>query len=141
MIITKSLHISRDFPGGSDGKVSVYNAGDLSLIPGSGRSSGEGNDNPLQYSCLENPVDGRAWLATVCRVARSQTRLHDFTLPYLTLPVSTFLLLFIYSVILLFQKMFFHTTLFYESFLLSLILSLYIQMFYLIKYFWPQKKF
>ena len=62
------------------------------------------------------------------------------TSPYLTLPVSTFLLLFIYSVILLFQKMFFHTTLFYESFLLSLILSLYSHMFYLIKYFWPQKK-
>ena len=48
-------------PGGSDGKASVYNAGDLGLIPGLGRSSGEGNGNPLQYSCLENPMDGRAW--------------------------------------------------------------------------------
>ena len=47
------------FPGGSDGKVSAYNAGDL--IPGRGRSSGEGNGNPLQYSCLENPIDGGAW--------------------------------------------------------------------------------
>ena len=47
-----------DFPGGSDGKASAYNAGDLGLIPGSGRSSGEGNGNPLQYSCLENPMDG-----------------------------------------------------------------------------------
>ena len=47
-----------NFPGGSDGKVSVYNAGDLGLIPGSGRSSGEGNGNPLQYSYLENPMDG-----------------------------------------------------------------------------------
>ena len=46
-----------DFPGGSDGKASVYNAGDWGLIPGWGRSSGEGNGNPLQYYCLENPMD------------------------------------------------------------------------------------
>ena len=46
---------------GSDGKASVYNAGDLGSIPGSGRSSGEGNGNPLQYCCLENPMDGGAW--------------------------------------------------------------------------------
>ena len=46
-----------DFPGGSDGKVSAYNARGLSSIPGSGRSPGEGNGNPLQYSCLENPMD------------------------------------------------------------------------------------
>ena len=45
------------FPGGSDGKESAYNAGDLGLIPGSGRSPGEGNGNPLHYSCLENPID------------------------------------------------------------------------------------
>ena len=45
------------FPGGSDGKVSAYSAGDLGSIPGSERSSGEGNGNPLQYSCLENPMD------------------------------------------------------------------------------------
>ena len=50
-----------DFPGGSDGKVSVYNVGDLSWIPGSGGFPGEGNGNPLQYSCLENPMDGGAW--------------------------------------------------------------------------------
>ena len=50
--------VVRDFPGGSDGKASAYNAGDLGSIPGSGRSPGEGNSNPLQYSCLENPVDG-----------------------------------------------------------------------------------
>ena len=48
------------FPGGSDGKASVYNAGDQGLIPGSGRSPGEGNGNPLQYSCLENSMDGGA---------------------------------------------------------------------------------
>ena len=46
-----------DFPGGSDGKASAYNAGDPGLIPGLGRSSGERNVNPLQYSCLENPMD------------------------------------------------------------------------------------
>ena len=44
------------FPGGSDGKESASNAGDLGSIPGSGRSSGEGNGNPLQYTCLENPI-------------------------------------------------------------------------------------
>ena len=49
------------FPGGSDGKVSAYNAGDLGSISGSGRSPGERNVNPLQYSCLENPMDGGAW--------------------------------------------------------------------------------
>ena len=45
------------FPGGSDGKASAYNEGDPGSIPGLGRSSGEGNGNPLQYSCLENPMD------------------------------------------------------------------------------------
>ena len=59
-----------DFPGGSDGKVSVYNAGDLGLIPGLGRIPGEGNGNPLQYSCLENPKDGGAWWAAVHGFAR-----------------------------------------------------------------------
>ena len=48
-------------PGGSDGKASACNAGDLGSIPGSGRSPGEGNGNPLQYSCLENPMDREAW--------------------------------------------------------------------------------
>ena len=50
-----------DFPGGSDGKASAYNAGDPGSIPGLGRSPGEGNGNPLQYSCLENPIDRGAW--------------------------------------------------------------------------------
>ena len=49
------------FPGGSDGKASAYSVGDSGLIPGLGRSSGEGNGNRLQYSCLENPMDGGAW--------------------------------------------------------------------------------
>ena len=64
----------RDFPGGSDVKASAYNAGDPGSIPGSGKSSGEGNGNPLQYSCLDNPMDGGAWWATVHR-----TGLSDFT--------------------------------------------------------------
>ena len=51
----------KDFPGGSDGKASVYDMGDLGLIPGSGRFPGEGNGNPFQYSCLENPMVGGAW--------------------------------------------------------------------------------
>ena len=50
---------SLGFPGGSEGKVSACNAGDLGSIPGSGRSPGEGNGNPLQYSYLENPMDGQ----------------------------------------------------------------------------------
>ena len=49
------------FPGGSDGKEVAYDAGDPGLIPGSGRSPGEGLGNPLQYSCLENPMDRGAW--------------------------------------------------------------------------------
>jgi len=49
------------FLGGSDGKASACNTGDLNLIPGSGRSPGEGNGNPLQYSCLENSMDEGAW--------------------------------------------------------------------------------
>ena len=68
-----------DFPGGLEGKASAFNAGDLGSIPGWGRSPGEGNGNPLQYSCLENPMDGEAWWATVHGVTKSWTRLSDFT--------------------------------------------------------------
>ena len=60
-------------PGGLDDKESASNEGHLGLIPGSGRSPGEGNGNPLQYSCLENPVDGGAWQATVRGVAELDT--------------------------------------------------------------------
>ena len=59
------------FPGVSGGKASVYNAEDLGSIPGSGRSPREGNGNPLQYYCLENPMDRGAWQATVHGVAKS----------------------------------------------------------------------
>jgi len=59
-----------DFPGGSDGKASVYNVGDLGSSPGSGRFPGEGNGNPLQYSCLENLMDGGAW----CRLLSMESQ-------------------------------------------------------------------
>ena len=61
------------------GKESAYNSGDLGSIPGLGRSPGEGNGNPLQHSCLENPMDGGAWQATVHGVAKSRTQLTDLT--------------------------------------------------------------
>ena len=61
------------FPDGSEVKASACNAGDPGLIPGSERSPGEGNGNLLQYSCLENPVDGGAWQSTVHGVAKSWT--------------------------------------------------------------------
>ena len=60
-------------PDGSDGKESMYSEGDPGSISGSGRSPGEGNGNPLQYSCLENPMDRGAWWATVHWVSKSQT--------------------------------------------------------------------
>ena len=68
-----------DFPGGSDGKASGYNVGDLGSIPGSGRSPGEANGNPLQYSCLENPMDGGGWGAAVHGIAKSRSQLSSLT--------------------------------------------------------------
>ena len=67
-----------EFPGVSDGKASAQNEGDPGLIPGLGRSPGEGNGNPLQDSYLENSMDGGAWWATVHGVAKCQTRLSNF---------------------------------------------------------------
>ena len=61
------------FPGGSEIKASACNEGDMGSIPGSGRSPGEENGNPLKYSRLENPIDGGAWWATVHGVAKSRT--------------------------------------------------------------------
>ena len=72
-----SRKMLRGFPGGSDGKESACSTGDLSSIPGSGRSPGEGNGNPLQYSCLKNSMDRGAWWATIHGVTKSQTRLSD----------------------------------------------------------------
>ena len=71
--------IELDFRGGSDSKESACNTGDPGSVPGSGRSPGEGNGNPLQYSDLENPMDGGSWQATVHGVTKSWTRLSDFT--------------------------------------------------------------
>ena len=65
------------FPDGSVGKESARNAGDLGSIPGSGRSPGEGNGNPLQYSCLQNSMDRGAWWITVHGVTKSWTQLRD----------------------------------------------------------------
>ena len=74
------------FPGGSDGKESACNTGDLGSIPGCGRSPGEGYGNPLQYSCLENSIDGGVWRAIVhgviesdmTNVTNTHTHLRDF---------------------------------------------------------------
>ena len=70
MMHTAQVKIQWGFPGGSEVQVSACSAGDLGSIPGSVRSPGEGNGNPLQYSCLENPMDRGAWRATVHGVAK-----------------------------------------------------------------------
>ena len=75
-VVFNHLHIFF-IPGGSVGKESACNAGYPGLIHGSGRSPGEGNDNPFQDSCLENPMDRGAWWATVLGVAKSRSRLND----------------------------------------------------------------
>ena len=67
------------FPGGSDSRESACSVGDPGSIPGVGRSPGEENGNPLQYSCLGNPTERGAWWATVPEVIKSQTQLNDFT--------------------------------------------------------------
>ena len=71
--------VKRGFPRGSDSKESACNAGDLVSIPGSGRFSGEGNGNTLQYSCLGNPMDRGAWQATVHGVSESDMTEHVHT--------------------------------------------------------------
>ena len=70
------------FPGGTYGKESALNVKDTGSIPESGRSPEEGHANPLQYSCLENPIDGGAWWAAVHWVAKSWTQLSDFTFTF-----------------------------------------------------------
>ena len=74
----KTVHLApMGFPGDSDSKESACNTGNTGLIPELGRSPGEGNDNPLQYSCLGNAMDREAWWATVHEVAKSWTQLND----------------------------------------------------------------
>ena len=77
MNIKDSWNGMEGFPGGSDGKESACNAGDLSSIPGLGRSPGGGRGNPLQYSCLENLHGQRTWPCAVHRVTKSQTQLSN----------------------------------------------------------------
>ena len=77
------MYIVEGLPWWLSGKESAYNAGDTGdpgLIPGLGRSPGGGHGNPLQYSCLENPLDRGAWQATVHRVAKSWTRLKQLSM-------------------------------------------------------------
>ena len=76
VVVLQCCIVNLDFPGGSDGKASVYNVRDLGSIPGLGRFPGEGNGNPLQYSCLENPMDEGAW----CRLLSTglQRLRHDW---------------------------------------------------------------
>ena len=82
--MTEWLHFTSlqcvSFPGGSDGEESACNAGDLGLIPGLGRSPGERNGYPLQYSCLQSSKDRGAWWTTIPGIAKSQTGLSDFTI-------------------------------------------------------------
>ena len=78
--MTERLHFHFQRSGGSDSKESACNSGDPASISGSGRSLGEGNGNRLQYSCLENPMDGGAGWVTVHGVAKSQTQLSDLHL-------------------------------------------------------------
>ena len=73
IILCVELKDQSGFPGGSGGKVSACNAGNPGLIPGSGKAPGEGNGNPLQYSCLENPMEGGVWQAIVHGLAKSRT--------------------------------------------------------------------
>ena len=72
-----NYYVAQGFPSSSVSKASVCNARDLGSIPGLGRSPGDGNSNPLQYPCLENSVDRRAWWAIVHGVAKSWTQLSD----------------------------------------------------------------
>ena len=78
------------FPGGSDSKESTCSAGDLGSIPGSGRSLGKGNGNPLQYYCLENPTDRGAWWATDRGVCKESDATEQLTLFFLAWGLANF---------------------------------------------------
>ena len=79
VLVVKDLpsNAGGSFPSSSDGKESAHRAGDPGLIPGSRRSPGEGNGNPFQHSCLENPMDRGAWWGTVHGVTKNWTQLSD----------------------------------------------------------------
>ena len=78
-MISKVLLYSTGFPGSSDGKEAACKEGDQGLVPGSGRSPGEGNGNPFQYSCLENSKERGAWCAIVDRVTKKWTQLSNYS--------------------------------------------------------------
>ena len=80
LIFFSYFSAKRGFRGGSRGKESAWNVGDPGSVPGLERSTGEGNDNPLQCSCLGNPMDRVAWWAKVRHVTNSQTQLNTLTL-------------------------------------------------------------
>ena len=80
LLIFEELILNTGFPGGSVLKNPPANTGDSGSIPGSGRSPGEGNDNPLQYSCLGNPMGRGAWWATVHGMAKSWGTTEQLTL-------------------------------------------------------------
>ena len=84
------IHTWQDFSGGSDGKESSCTAGDLGLIPGLGRSPEQGHGNPLQYSCLENPMDRGAWRATVPGVTKELDKTERLILFLLETGISVF---------------------------------------------------
>ena len=86
LYINVLIHSNMSFPGGSDGQKSACSAGDLSLIFRLGRSLGEGNGYPLQYSCLENSMDRGSWQATAHRVAKSWTWLRIISLTHSNIP-------------------------------------------------------
>ena len=83
MCVIESLcytaEINTGFPGGSDGKESACNVGNMGLIPGLGRSPGEGHGNPPLYSCLENPMDRGTWQATIHRITKSWLQLKQLS--------------------------------------------------------------
>ena len=92
LIVLQVLYETTGYPGGSDGKESAFSAGDPDSIPGLGISRGEGNGNPLQYSCLENPMDRGAWRTTVHGVAESDmmSDWHFHFLSYETISLTKF---------------------------------------------------
>ena len=115
MCLTKSESSNNILENGSGSKVSACNAGDPGSISGLGRSPGEGDGNPLQHSCLENPMDGGAWQATVHGVPKSGTRLSDFTHSLThSKPRSTFLI-FILAVCQYVTLLMFHSLKIYVS--------------------------
>ena len=95
MCFLSSNYVALVFPGGSDCKESACNAGDPHLIPGSGRSPGEGNDSPLQCSCQENPMERVAWRATVhggCKESdTTEQRTHIYHVPLAAQVLSEYL--------------------------------------------------